>query len=252
MELPNCTHIKHRRDGGILLLRIDRPDKKNALTRDMYGALAAHITHATADSAIKVILLTGSEDCFTSGNDVNDFLSQSGDGAERPSFNFMQALVDCNKPVVAAVTGIAIGIGTTMLLHCDLVYASQESDLQLPFSRLGLCPEFASSFLLPKLIGYQRAAEMLMLGNRITSTQAMNFGIVNNVLPAQEVLSHALSKAKELENLPSRALQVTKQLLKNDDRKKIRSTITAEMLEFGKLLESPEAQSIFSAFLNRK
>ncbi|MBT8145250.1 MAG: enoyl-CoA hydratase/isomerase family protein [Gammaproteobacteria bacterium] len=156
------------------------------------------------------------------------------------------------KPVVAAISGLAIGIGTTMLLHCDLVYASEQCFLQLPFSRLGVCPELASSLLLPHYMGHQRAAELLMLGDRFSAETAREYGLVNAVLPQEEYLQFASEKAQELAKLPNEALQTTKRLMKRDFIDVLPGTIELEMEEFGRLVNTPEAQAIVQAFLNRK
>lgn len=247
-------HILYRADGAVFILQIDRPAKKNALTPGMYQSLAEGIRYADADDAINVILIRGTDDCFTSGNDVNSFRSDSDDEqpGERPSLGFMRAISQARKPVVAAVSGLAIGIGTTMLLHCDLVYASEQCFLQLPFSRLGVCPELGSSLLLPYFMGHQRAAELLLLGDRFSAETARSYGLVNAVLPQEEYLQFALGKARELANLPNQALQVSKRLMKRGFSKELADTIDLEMAEFGILLQSPEAQAIVQAFLNRK
>jgi enoyl-CoA hydratase/carnithine racemase len=199
-----------------------------------------------------VILIRGTDDCFTSGNDVSGFLSGNEGGGERPSLVFMKAISEAKKPVVAAISGLAIGIGTTMLLHCDLVYASEQCFLQLPFTRLGVCPELGSSLLLPYFMGHQRAAELLLLGDRFSARKAQEYGLVNAVLPLGEHLDVARSKARDLANLPNGALQVTKRLMKRGFESVLPGTIELELQEFGKLVETPEAQAIVQAFLNRK
>lgn len=250
--IESCdANVIYAHDGAVFVLRMHRPDKKNALTQTMYRALADGIKHADADDAVNVILIRGCDDCFTSGNDVNDFVAAT-DGGERPSVQFMKAISHVRKPIVAAVSGLAIGIGTTMLLHCDLVYAAQDAYLQLPFTRLGLCPEAGSSFLAPTLMGHQRAAELLLLGERFSAAKAQEFGLINGVLAAEDVLPHALQKAHELAALPSDSVQTTKHLLKRSQRPDIDETISLELVNFSRLLHSPEAQAIMQAFLNRK
>jgi enoyl-CoA hydratase/carnithine racemase len=164
----------------------------------------------------------------------------------------MKAISQARKPVVAAISGLAIGIGTTMLLHCDLVYASEQCFLQMPFSRLGVCPELGSSLLLPYFMGHQRAAELLLLGDRFSAETAREYGLVNAVLPQEEYLHFASEKARELSNLPNGALQVTKRLMKRDFANGLPGTIDLEMEEFGRLVKTPEAQAIVQAFLDRK
>ncbi|PCJ25608.1 MAG: enoyl-CoA hydratase [SAR86 cluster bacterium] len=240
-------------DGKVLVIQINRPEKKNALLPGMYNALADGLKLANESEAINVILIRGVDDCFTSGNDVNGFVnSDSAEPTDRPSVNFMHALNDSRKPIVAAVSGLAIGIGTTLLFHCDLVYASENCFLQLPFTRLGLCPEAASSYLLPRQIGYLRAAELLLLGDRFSSSKACEYGIVNEVLPQDQYLAHASSKAQELAALPPQAVQTSKQLMKRTITNEVPEAIEVELKEFSTLLQTPEAQAIMQAFLNKK
>ncbi len=245
------VNVIYTHDGAVFVLQMHRPEKKNALTQAMYRALAEGIKHADADDTVNVILIRGCDDCFTSGNDVNDFVAATESG-ERPSVQFMKAISHARKPIIATVNGLAIGIGTTMLLHCDLVYAAEDAYLQLPFTRLGLCPEAGSSFLAPALMGHQRAAELLLLGDRFSAAKAQEYGLINEVLPAQEVLNHALQKAKELAALPSEAVQTSKHLLKRSQQTAIDETISLELVNFSRLLHSPQAQAIMQAFLNRK
>jgi len=245
-------NIVYSTEGSVFILQINRPDKKNALTPGMYQAMGDGVRAADADDSINVILIRGTDDCFTSGNDVSGFLANTEEPGERPSLNFMKAISQARKPVVAAISGLAIGIGTTMLLHCDLVYASEQCFLQLPFSRLGVCPELGSSLLLPYFMGHQRAAELLMLGDRFSAETAREYGLVNAVLPQEEYLQLAEEKAQELSKLPNGALQVTKRLMKQDFENVLPGTIDLELEEFGRLVKTPEAQAIVQAFLNRK
>jgi len=239
-------------EDSIFTLQINRPDKKNALTPGMYQALGDGILLADADDSINVIMIRGTDDCFTSGNDVAGFVAGTEGTGERPSLVFMKAISQARKPVVAAISGLAIGIGTTMLLHCDLVYASEQCFLQLPFSRLGVCPELGSSLLLPYFMGHQRAAELLLLGDRFSAETARDYGLVNAVLPQAEYLAFARDKALELARLPNGALQVSKRLMKRGFENVLPGTIDIEMEEFGRLVKTPEAQAIVQAFLNRK
>lgn len=246
------ANIVYQADQGVFTLQIHRPDKKNALTQTMYQALAKGIQAAEQDDSIKVILIRGAEDCFTSGNDVNDFVKAPDTGTERPSVQFMKAIAHAGKPVIAAVGGLAIGIGTTLLLHCDLVYAAEDAFFQLPFTRLGLCPEAGSSALLPQILGHQRASELLLLGERFSAEKAREYGMVNEVLPSAGYLSHAMGKAQELARLPADAVQTSKALIKRNQASPMNDTIQAELLQFARLLQSPDAQAIFQAFLNKK
>lgn len=245
-------HILYQTEGPVFTLRINRPEKKNALTRNMYRALGDGLIQAGKDPAIRVILIHGTDDCFTSGNDVTDFVAGKAVEEERPSVHFMKAIAYAGKPVIAAVSGLAIGIGTTLLLHCDLIYATEDSYLQLPFTRLGICPEAGSSLLLPEIIGHQRAAELLLLGDRFSARQAREFGLINEILPREQLLAHARTKAGELAALPPDAVQTTKRLLKRRLQATLPGTIEVELAEFARLLQSPEAQAIVQAFLNRR
>jgi len=246
---PNIIFQIHN---GVLTLQINRPDKKNALTQTMYKALADGIHAGEKSNDVQVILIRGTEECFTSGNDVNDFVNQRDAGTDRPSVQFMKAIGHTRKPVVAAVGGLAIGIGTTLLLHCDLVYAADSTYFQLPFTRLGLCPEAGSSLLLPQALGHQRASELLLLGERFSAQKAQEYGLVNEVLPAAGFLDHALNKAQELAKLPAGAVQTTKALLKRNQATPLNDVIQAELLQFARLLQTEDAQAVFQAFLNKK
>lgn len=252
MLLSADPHILYNIEDKVFIIQIHRPEKKNALLPAMYKALADGIKLADATDTVNVILIRGAEDCFTSGNDVNSFISANQDSGERPSVQFMEALTFAKKPIIAAVSGLAIGIGTTMLLHCDLVYAADSCFLQLPFTRLGLCPEAGSSYLLPRQIGYQRAAELLLLGDRFNAQKACELGIVTEVLPQDQYLARALSRARELAALPANSVQTSKQLMKADTQQVLPKRIEQELVEFARLLQSDEAQGIMQAFINSK
>lgn len=245
-------NITYSLDGNVMVIEIHRPEKKNALLPGMYAALADGLRRCDASDEVNVILIRGVDDCFTSGNDVNSFVTNDTASADRPSVSFMKALNEARKPIVAAISGLAIGIGTTLLFHCDLIYASENCFLQLPFSRLGLCPEAGSSYLLPKQIGHVRAAELLLLGDRFSAARAKEYGIINEVLPQQQYLSYALNKAKELAALPAESVQTSKALIKRGQQSSVAETIDVELMEFARLLETPEAQAIVQAFLNKK
>lgn len=245
-------NVNYAVDDKVLVIQIDRPEKKNALLPGMYRALGDGLKLADESDAINAILIRGVDDCFTSGNDVNGFIADSSTTADRPSVYFMHALNDTRKPIVAAVSGLAIGIGTTLLFHCDLVYASDSCFLQLPFSKLGLCPEAGSSYLLPAQIGYRRSAELMLLGDRFSATKACEYGIVNEVLPQNQYLQYASSKAQELAALPPQAVQTSKRLMKRGLEEQVPKTIELELKEFSRLLQTDEAQAIVQAFLDRK
>ena len=238
---------------GVATIEIARPEKKNALTVEMYQAMADAIAAAGEDAAVRALLITGQPGIFTSGNDLQDFLNRPRPHIdESPVFRFMRALIACDKPVVAAVTGAAIGIGTTMLLHCDLVYVSDEARLAMPFASLGLVPEFASSVLVPRLMGGRRAAEKLLLGDPFTGQTAVECGIANAVLPAAEVLPHARRVAERFNALPPSAVRETKRLLREPDRAAILDAVKREGAIFTAQLASAEAREAMQAVLEKR
>jgi enoyl-CoA hydratase/carnithine racemase len=236
----------------IARIEIHRPDKKNAFTGEMYVQLGDALAAAAADREARVVLLHGSRDCFTSGNDVTDFLKPRPEGTEAPVWKLFRALPSMQKPVVAAVAGPAIGIGSTMLLHCDLVFAGESARFQLPFVPLGIVPEFASTFLLPLVAGYQRAAELLLLGQPFTAQKAREAGIVNEVVPDAEVFERAEKAALALAALPPESIRLTKQLLKSAQAQAIEARIAEETRIFTERLSSPEAKEAMSAFLEKR
>ncbi len=248
--------IKTGIHNGVATIEIARPEKKNALTVAMYQAMTDALDAAVADQAVRAVLITGQPGIFTSGNDIEDFMSrtpgQGSEGMDSPVFRFMRALLGCDKPVVAAVTGAAIGIGTTMLLHCDFVYISDEARLAMPFVSLGLVPEYASSLLVPQLMGHVRAAEKLLLGDPFTPEQAVEFGLANAVLPSTEVVNHARRIAERFNALPPGAVREAKQLLRGPQREQILATIQTEGQLFGQRLRSPEAMEAFQAFFQKR
>ena len=236
---------------GVATIEIARPEKKNAITRAMYTQLAAAFAAARENPAVRAVLLTGQPGIFTSGNDIEDFVQRPSDEAP-PSIAFMKALISCDKPVIAAVTGAAIGIGTTMLLHCDFVYVSDEARLAMPFVSLGLVPEFASSLIVPRLMGNARAAEKLLLGDPFTGADAVECGIANAVLPASEVVKHARRVAERFNALPPGAVRETKRLMRRGQAAAILDAIDVERDIFGARLQSPEAKEAFSAFFEKR
>jgi enoyl-CoA hydratase/carnithine racemase len=241
---------------GVAQIEIARPEKKNALTVAMYQAMANALVAAKEDNSVRAVLILGQPGIFTSGNDVEDFMSrppgQGSDSMESPVFMFMRALIDCDKPVVAAVTGAAIGIGTTMLLHCDFVYVSDEARLAMPFVALGLVPEFGSSLLVPQLMGHRRAAEKLLLGEHFNAEQAVECGLANAVVPATEVVNHARRVAERFNLLPPGAVRESKQLMRGPQQQEILKTIRSEGEIFGRRLRSPEAMEAFQAFFQKR
>jgi enoyl-CoA hydratase/carnithine racemase len=244
-------HILVESRGGILHIQMNRPEKKNALTFAMYQKMADALILADQDDSVRVVLLTGTENCFCAGNDLIDFKNVSL-GKERPSNPFVPAISGAKKPIVAAVSGVAIGIGTTMLLHCDLVYAGAKAVFHLPFVNLGLCPELGSSILLPLLMGHQRAAELLLLGAPFGAEAAREVGIVNLVCPEEELMSTALENARKLAAQPSASVRLTKALMKRGRDAVVTAAIEEEANHFAKRLISPEAKEAFQAFVERR
>jgi enoyl-CoA hydratase/carnithine racemase len=249
--------IKTATLNGVATIEIARPEKKNALTVAMYQAMADALRAAADDKAVRAVLITGQPGIFTSGNDIEDFMARppgagGSDAMDSPVFRFMRALLECDKPVVAAVTGAAIGIGTTMLLHCDFVYVSDEARLAMPFVALGLVPEYASSLLVPQLMGHGKAAEKLLLGDPFSPGEAVDCGIANAVLPAAEVVGHARRIAERFNQLPPGAVQGAKKLLRGPQRELILATIRTEGELFAQRLRSPEAMEAFQAFFQKR
>jgi len=246
--------IKTENANGIARVEIARPEKKNAITVAMYQQLADAITAANADSQVRAILIHGQPEIFTAGNDLEDFMAQTTreQGMDAPVFRFMRALSGSEKPVVAAVNGAAVGIGTTMLMHCDLVYCSDNAMFSMPFVSLGLCPEFASSLLMPLAAGYHRAAEKILLADPISAEEALEMHIVNRILPPNEVLAYARRQATRFTQLPPGSVRESKRLLRAGSKTTIEKTIAEESQAFGRLLSSPEAKEAFTAFFERR
>ena len=244
--------IKTATLNGVATIEIARPEKKNALTMAMYTAMAEALRSAQADGAVRSILITGQPGVFTSGNDLEDFMQRPPQGMDSPVFQFMLALLECEKPVIAAVTGAAIGIGTTMLLHCDFAYVSDEARLAMPFVGLGLVPEYGSSLLVSQLMGHAKAAEKLLLGDPFTGADAVECGIANAVLPTGEVVNHARRVAERFNTLPPGAVRDTKRLMRAPQREQVRAVIANEAAIFSERLRSPEAQEAFQAFFQKR
>ncbi len=244
--------IKTAIHNGVATIEIARPEKKNALTREMYQTMADALVAANVAKSVRAVLIQGQPEIFTSGNDIEDFMSSPPRDENAPVFQFMRALVGCEKPVVAAVTGAAIGIGTTMLLHCDFVFVSDESRLAMPFVGLGLVPEFASSLIVPRLMGHTKAAEKLLLGDPFTGDEAAECGIANRVLPAAEVQAHARRVAERFNALAPSAVRESKRLMRRHSAEEVMDTIKVEAEIFGARLRSPEAMEAFQAFFQKR
>ena len=252
MATTQTEYVQTTIDDRLLRIRFNRPKKKNAITRDMYSVMADAIVSSNGDPSVRVVVFEGSEGCFTSGNDLMDFMNAPDTGPDSPVGRFLSALSTAEKPVVAAVTGIAVGIGTTLLLHCDLVYASEKAKFHMPFVNLGLVPEFGSSLILPGLMGQRRAAELLLLGQPFDAAQACALGIVNAVVPEDRVVEVALEKARALAQQAPSALRQTKKLMKRANSQAIAEQIVEEGSHFAALLSSPEAMEAFQAFMEKR
>lgn len=247
-----CPQIVVKQNEQILHLGFNRPERKNALSLAMYAALADAIDHANRTPEIRVVLLGGGNEMFTSGNDLLDFMNEPEIHDQHPVVRFMRALAGSAKPVVASVRGPAIGIGTTMLLHCDLVYAADNARLQLPFVNLGLCPEYAASYLLPQMIGQVRASELLLLGETFGADKALALGIVNAVVPDGDLDALVSERLKRLAAQPPAAVRRTKALLKRGQESAIEAALAAEFLGFAEGLHSDECKEAVTAFFEKR
>jgi enoyl-CoA hydratase/carnithine racemase len=246
------SHIQHQIEDRVLTLRFNRPDKKNALTQAMYTAMAEVLREAQRDPQVRVVLLAGQPDCFTAGNDLMDFMNSPPGDANSPVSQYMRALAELEKPVVAAPAGIAVGIGVTLLLHCDLVYCGEQTRMNMPFVSLGICPEFASSYVLPRLMGHARACELLLLGEPFSAQTALEYGIVNALLPNEQVEAHARAKAAQIAALAPGAVRTTKMLLKQWSSRQVLEAISTEGSHFMPMLKGEEAREAIGAFLQKR
>ena len=244
-------HIKTTRQNGVLEITFARPDKKNALSNAMYRAASDALEGAQSDGAIRVVLLSSEGDAFTSGNDLSDFAGvAAGKGEELQAGRFIRALAQAEKPLIAAVPGLAVGVGTTMLLHCDLVFVAENAKLSAPFVNLALVPEAASSLLLTARIGHARAFAMFAMGEALTGLEAFNLGIANRVLPKDEVIATARAAARMLAEKPLGAVVATKRLMRESEA--IQTRMARESQVFGERLQTAEAREAFSAFAERR
>lgn len=239
-------------EGGVLTLTMNRPEARNALDADTYRALTAAVTEADLDAAVGTVILTGAGGHFTAGNDLKDFQRPLPVSGDAPGITFLRAVAGFGKPLLAAVEGVAVGIGTTMLLHCDFAWAGEGARFRMPFVPLGLVPEGSSTLLLPRLAGSKRAAELLLLGREFSAAEAREAGILTAVTPSGAALARAREAAAQLQALPPEAVRATKALLKRADRTAVGEAIDAEMEEFRRRLGSREAQAAFAAFFARK
>lgn len=243
--------VQMHQQQGVLEISLHRPERKNALNLAMYETLATALEDTVDDAAVRVVIITGSSGCFTSGNDLQDFLNGAQlNFTDSPLGRFLWALTTYPKPVIAAVEGVAIGIGTTMLLHCDLVYACASSQFKLPFAQLGLCPEYASSFLLPRLAGYAKASEWLLLGDAFDAEQARLCGLVNDVVPSPLQTAH--ERAARLAKMPPEAIKRSKALLKAPLMPRVQQVMMAEAEAFVQALQNGEFAEAASAFFEKR
>lgn len=247
------TDILTHTEDGILTITLNRVAKKNSLTSVMYAAIADALEGAAADASVRVAVIQGHETIFSAGNDIGDFLNAPAPTAESPVIRFLRVISTFPKPLVAAVCGAAVGVGTTMLLHCDLVYAGDNAAFSLPFVNLGLCPEAGSSYLLPRLMGHQRAAEALLLGDPFTAETALEVGLINRIVPPAEVHALAHRQALRLAAKPLASLVTSKRLMKQELAAPVAERMAEETGLFGKMLREPAAKEALTAFMeNRK
>ena len=243
--------LTHAAD-GVLTLTINRLHKKNAFTPAMYAALADGLESAQQDPSISVVVIQGGMTVFSAGNDIGDFLQRGASTQDSPVYRFLRAIATQPKSVIAAVCGPAVGIGTTLLFHCDLVYAGDNAAFSMPFVNLGLCPEAASSLLVPQMMGYHRAAEALLLGEPFMAEAAMEVGLVNRILPPTEVNAVAQAQARKLAAKPLASLMETKRLMKKGQMSQVLAQMGEEGDSFGRLLQEPAAKEAFTAFLEKR
>jgi enoyl-CoA hydratase/carnithine racemase len=246
------SDIVTEHSGSILTIQLNRPAKKNAMTSSMYIAMADALHDAASDDHTRVVLWHGAGTSFTAGNDLEDFMKNPPGPGESPQARLIKALIDFEKPLVAAVQGVAIGGGTTMLAHCDFVYAGESAKFQLPFVNLALVPEFGSSYLLPLRFGYVRAAELVLLGQPFDASRAAELGLVTQVVPDQKLLVTATETARKLAEKPTGALQACKRLMRRTSREQLEQAVKFEMEEFAVRVRSAEAKQAFTAFFEKR
>ena len=246
------SNVSTTREGPVLRITIDRADKKNAITAAMYSALAAAFRSGDADAGIRAMVIHGAGDAFTAGNDLQDFLANPPKDERDPVFGFVTGLGSIQKPLIAAVHGAAVGIGTTLLLHCDFVYATEKTRFALPFVNLGIVPEAASSYLLPLLAGHQRAAELLLLGEPFDAAKGREIGLVNAIVAPELLLETAMTTARKLAERPAAAVRATKALMRRWHGPTVETALMEEIRQFTARLHSPEAKEAFTAFLEKR
>jgi enoyl-CoA hydratase/carnithine racemase len=243
-------HINIQVNDGIQLVRIQRPERKNALTHAMYTTLNEALLTAQENPKIRTVVITGCEGNFSAGNDMKDFLEHPPQGDDSPVAKFLATLIRFPKPLVAAVEGVAIGVGTTLLLHCDLVYVASDAKLRMPFTSLGLCPEAGSSLLLPLLMGHQRAAELLLLADAIDGKRAVELGLANAL--SDDCLTLAMAQARRLASLPPASVRLAKRMMRQTVQPWLETQMANESREFFQRLLSPEAREAMTAFMEKR
>jgi enoyl-CoA hydratase/carnithine racemase len=237
---------------GVMTLTINRVEKKNSFTQAMYGTCADALEQAATDPAVRTVVIQGHLTVFSAGNDIGDFLNGPTSTQESPVFRFLRCIAQFPKPLIAAVCGPAVGIGTTMLFHCDLVYAGDNAAFSMPFVNLGVCPEAASSFLVPQMMGYHRAAEALLLGEPFMAEAALEVGLVNRIVPPTEANTFAQAQARKLAAKPLSSLVETKRLMKKGQMAQVLSVIAEEAESFGRMLREPASKEAFTAFMEKR
>ena len=246
------SDILSHHEGGVLTLTFNRVERKNSINVAMYDTLASALQQAAADAATRVVLLQGHETVFSAGNDIEDFLKNQPSTQDSPVFRFLRGIATFPKPLLAAVCGPAVGVGTTLLLHCDLVYAGDNAAFSMPFVNLGLVPEAASSLLVPRMFGQHRAAEALLLGEPFMAEAALEVGLVNRVLPPTECNAYAAAQARKLAAKPLSSLMLTKQLLKGEQQAEVLRRMDEEGAHFARMLGEPAAREAMTAFMQKR
>ena len=246
------SDILSHSEAGVTTITLNRVEKKNSFTAAMYGAMADALLQAQEDTAVRAVVIQGHVTVFSAGNDIGDFLNNPPAGDDAPVFRFMRAISNFPKPLVAAVCGPAVGIGTTLLFHCDLVYAGDNAAFAMPFVNLGLCPELAASLLVPQMFGYHRAAEALLLGEPFMAEAALEAGLVNRIVPPTQANAVAQAQARKLAAKPISALVETKRLMKKGQASLVAQQISEEGASFGRMLREPAAREAFGAFMEKR
>ena len=246
------TEILIDTSAGVMTITLNRVDKKNSITSAMYAAMADALMQAESDAAVRALVFQGHETIFSAGNDIGDFLNAPISTQDSPVFRFLRGISTFPKPVLAAVCGPAVGIGTTLLFHCDLVYAGDNAAFSMPFVNLGLCPEAASSYLAPQLMGYGRAAEALLLGEPFMAEAALEMGLISRIVPPSEAAALAQRQAQKLAAKPLTSLIETKRLMKKAQAGVVAERMVEEGASFGRLLREPAAREAFTAFMEKR